>query len=369
MGRGGRELRGRSAAARVRAVAARRHERGRARDRRRRQRLAPTGRSPTRRARVPGGAGGRRRRQPRVRGGRQPRHRAHDGAGRRRRATPTSRWRPGTAAAMLARFDAEPDLAAVGPALRNPDGTQYPSARAHVRGRRRGRARGARAARGRATASPVATASSTPTGTGPATSTGCRARWCSCGAPRSTRSGAGTSATSCTWRTSTCAGACVASGWRVGYEPGGAVVHVQGASTEAHPYRMILEHHRSVYRFAARRWQGLRRRLLPPAAVFLAVRARARHGRAGAPHAPGAAEGQRVTCDRHAPVPDPLPARRHALQVPQAQAAAERLLRLERRHRRRRHRRRRGDRAHPRWGQQRRERPAPRRRPGHQRAR
>ncbi len=39
---------------------------------------------------------------------------------------------PGTAAAMVARFAAEPDLAAVGPALLNPDGTQYPSARAHA---------------------------------------------------------------------------------------------------------------------------------------------------------------------------------------------------------------------------------------------
>ena len=62
-------------------------------------------------------------------------------------------------------------------------------------------------------------------------------------------------------------------GWRVGYDPAGAAVHVQGASTEGHPYRMILEHHRSAYRFASRRWQGLRRGLLPPTALFLAVRA------------------------------------------------------------------------------------------------
>src|SRR5262249_19021831 len=39
---------------------------------------------------------------------------------------------PGTAAALLARFDGEPDLAAVGPALHNPDGSLYPSARAHA---------------------------------------------------------------------------------------------------------------------------------------------------------------------------------------------------------------------------------------------
>ena len=62
-------------------------------------------------------------------------------------------------------------------------------------------------------------------------------------------------------------------GWRVAYEPGGSAMHVQGASTEARPYRMIIEHHRSVYRFAARRWQGVRRWKLLPAAAFLVVRA------------------------------------------------------------------------------------------------
>src|SRR5437762_2809589 len=29
-------------------------------------------------------------------------------------------------------------------------------------------------------------------------------------------------------------------GWRVAYEPGGAVMHVQAASTDRHPYRMIV---------------------------------------------------------------------------------------------------------------------------------
>jgi N-acetylglucosaminyl-diphospho-decaprenol L-rhamnosyltransferase len=62
-------------------------------------------------------------------------------------------------------------------------------------------------------------------------------------------------------------------GWRVGYDPAGAAVHVQGASTEGRPYRMIVEHHRSAYRFASRRWQGLRRWLLAPTALFLALRA------------------------------------------------------------------------------------------------
>jgi N-acetylglucosaminyl-diphospho-decaprenol L-rhamnosyltransferase len=61
--------------------------------------------------------------------------------------------------------------------------------------------------------------------------------------------------------------------WRVGYEPGGVVTHVQGATTAKHPYRMITEHHRSLYRFASKRWRGARRLALPLAAAFLAVRA------------------------------------------------------------------------------------------------
>ena len=62
-------------------------------------------------------------------------------------------------------------------------------------------------------------------------------------------------------------------GWRVGYEPGAVVTHVQGATTAKHPYRMITEHHRSLYRFASKRWRGVRRLALPLAAAFLAVRA------------------------------------------------------------------------------------------------
>ncbi len=62
-------------------------------------------------------------------------------------------------------------------------------------------------------------------------------------------------------------------GWRVVYEPAGTVTHVQGASTAKHPYRMIAEHHRSLLRFAAKRWSGWRRVLLVPAAAYLGVRA------------------------------------------------------------------------------------------------
>jgi len=61
-------------------------------------------------------------------------------------------------------------------------------------------------------------------------------------------------------------------GWRVGYEPSGRVVHTVGASSELAPYRMILAHHRSLWRFSARTASGRRRLLLPLVAAGLAVR-------------------------------------------------------------------------------------------------
>ncbi len=61
-------------------------------------------------------------------------------------------------------------------------------------------------------------------------------------------------------------------GWRVAYEPAGEVIHVQGATTARHPYRMLIEHHRSAWRFARRRFTGARVALLPFAAVYLVFR-------------------------------------------------------------------------------------------------
>ena len=61
--------------------------------------------------------------------------------------------------------------------------------------------------------------------------------------------------------------------WDVAYEPGGAVVHVQGSVTRRHPYRMLVEHHLSAWRFARRRFTGARALLLPFAAVYLWARA------------------------------------------------------------------------------------------------
>jgi N-acetylglucosaminyl-diphospho-decaprenol L-rhamnosyltransferase len=59
----------------------------------------------------------------------------------------------------------------------------------------------------------------------------------------------------------------------VAYEPSGVVEHVQGASASRRPYRMLLEHHRSAYRFSQVRFTGARRVLLPFAAVYFALRA------------------------------------------------------------------------------------------------
>jgi N-acetylglucosaminyl-diphospho-decaprenol L-rhamnosyltransferase len=87
-------------------------------------------------------------------------------------------------------------------------------------------------------------------------------------------------------------------GHRVWYEPATVVRHVGGASTRRHPYRMLVEHHRSLYRFAEVRWTGARRALLPVAGAYLAVRGAvviARHalGARGGGHRSGArgAEG------------------------------------------------------------------------------
>jgi N-acetylglucosaminyl-diphospho-decaprenol L-rhamnosyltransferase len=62
-------------------------------------------------------------------------------------------------------------------------------------------------------------------------------------------------------------------GWAVGYEPSGRVVHVQGVSTDRHPYRMIAAHHRSLLRFWWRSTPPVHRVALAPfVAGGLAVR-------------------------------------------------------------------------------------------------
>ena len=254
-----------------------------------------------------------------------------------------------------------------GPRCYNPDGTQYPSARPTCRRRRR-RSRGVRARVARQPLHPSLPSSSTPTGDRHATSTGSRARWLVPPARRSIPSAVGTSATSCTWRTSTCAGGSGGLGWRVAYEPAGSAVHVQGVSTAARPFRMIIEHHRSVYRFADRRWHGIQRWKLLPTAVFLVVRGAIDVAGACPSPASRIAEGQRVTCD--SPCPSPAPAERAAMRSKyrKPKRNSRRVVRLERRHRGGDHRRDRVRLPRTGWRRQRRQRAAPRRRCGGQRS-
>ena len=61
-------------------------------------------------------------------------------------------------------------------------------------------------------------------------------------------------------------------GWGVTYVPGAVVTHLQGLSTSQHPYRMLVAHHRSAFRFASRSTRGWRRAALPAVAGLLGAR-------------------------------------------------------------------------------------------------
>lgn len=61
-------------------------------------------------------------------------------------------------------------------------------------------------------------------------------------------------------------------GWGVGFVPEGVVTHHQGVTTARRPYRMLVAHHRSAWRFACVSTKGWRRAGLPVAAVVLLSR-------------------------------------------------------------------------------------------------
>jgi N-acetylglucosaminyl-diphospho-decaprenol L-rhamnosyltransferase len=61
-------------------------------------------------------------------------------------------------------------------------------------------------------------------------------------------------------------------GWKLGYEPAATAMHEIGRSTDQTPYRMIVAHHRSLWRFSVRTTRGWRRALLPFIGVALVVR-------------------------------------------------------------------------------------------------
>jgi N-acetylglucosaminyl-diphospho-decaprenol L-rhamnosyltransferase len=177
----------------------------------------------------------------------------------------------GAAQAMLARFDTQPRLGACGPRLKNPDGTDYPSAR-------------------RMPSIPTAVMHGLLGGwwrTNPFTA---RYRQLDAAAdePRLVDWLSGAAIwlrrdalddvggwdeqffmyledVDLCWRLR-------AAGWDVAYEPAAVVGHVQGASTARAPYRMLLEHHRSAWRFTRKRLTGARAVLLPLAAAYLVAR-------------------------------------------------------------------------------------------------
>jgi N-acetylglucosaminyl-diphospho-decaprenol L-rhamnosyltransferase len=185
---------------------------------------------------------------------------------------PDAKVEPGTARALIDRLETEPDLGAVGPAVFEPDGSRYPSARqvpstgdavAH-------------ALLGKAWPRNPFTRRYRELDADPDQPR--EVDWVSGAAVWLRRSALDTidgwderyfmyvEDVDLCWRLRQ-------AGWRIGYEPGGTVVHIKGASTDRHPYRMIATHHRSLLRFAARRWRGWRRVLLVPAALFLGLRA------------------------------------------------------------------------------------------------
>jgi len=197
---------------------------------------------------------------------------------------------PGTAKAMLARFEQEPALGACGPRIRNLDGSDYPSAR---------RMPGVALAVGHGLlglwwrTNPFTTRYR-DLGADPAQPR--RVDWVSGAAVWLRRAALDQVGgwderyfmymedLDLCWRLGR-------AGFVVAYEPTGSVTHVQGASTARHPYRMLLEHHRSAWRFARRRLAGARMIFLPFAAVYLASRcvlAMAEHAwRASGPGRPG----------------------------------------------------------------------------------
>jgi len=61
-------------------------------------------------------------------------------------------------------------------------------------------------------------------------------------------------------------------GWVIRYEPAAEVVHEQGRSASQHPYRMLVAHHRSMWRFARLTATGRERWLLPLVALGLSAR-------------------------------------------------------------------------------------------------
>jgi N-acetylglucosaminyl-diphospho-decaprenol L-rhamnosyltransferase len=179
---------------------------------------------------------------------------------------------PGTAAAVLDRFAADPRLGAVGTRILNPDGTQYPSART---------APAVGDAVGHALLGTVAPENRFTRGYRQLDADPDRPRavdWLSGAAIWLRREaldevGGWDERFFLFFEDVDLCRRLEAAGWGIAYEPGGRVHHVIGASRAGRRYRSVVEHHRAAYRYADKWWDGPRRALLPAAAGFLAARA------------------------------------------------------------------------------------------------
>ncbi len=176
---------------------------------------------------------------------------------------------PGTVAALVATLDADPSLAAVGPRIDRPDGTRYPSARAFP---------SLADAAGHAFVGLATTRNpwsrrylrSDAEAAGPVD-------WVSGAFMLVRRSafeavgGFDESYFMFLEDVDLCRRLRLA-GWGVAYEPAGRVVHLEGASRESAPYRMIIAHHRSLLRYGWRAGSARERALFPLIAAGIAAR-------------------------------------------------------------------------------------------------
>lgn len=186
-------------------------------------------------------------------------------------ANPDLVVQPGALGALVARLEAEPDLALVGPRVLNPDGTTYPSARRFpdlvdaighgVLGLFRPENRFTR--RYRMTDEDHSRPARVDW-VSAAFFLARREAWEQLGGFDSSYFMYSEDVDLC-WRAGR-------AGWGVGYEPTAVVVHAQGSSTRQHPYRMLAAHHRSMWQFAWRTTSGPARLALPVVALGLAGR-------------------------------------------------------------------------------------------------
>lgn len=92
-------------------------------------------------------------------------------------------------------------------------------------------------------------------------------------------------------------------GWGIAYQPSARALHVQGVSADRHPYRMLAAHHRSMWRFARRSTGGAKRAFLPLVGIGLLGRL----GVVSALHRLGREAGGLAAPPTGDPGPRPLP--------------------------------------------------------------